>query len=352
MSAGRQDDLTILLGRVGEQYADPDDWRALIRAGRLRRVDSIAVRRPAGTTYQRADTVPELAALFEEHETAPAGGLPLVSAPSVAPTLPSTAVPPVRTDPVAARPEPGRQETAPAAPELARTIRPDPLRSSPRPADVRRPAPPPSSERPRRRKNGCGLGGLVLMAALGLAAFQLTRCAAGEGAITSADDRVTVYASRETRVRPEPVTGNTPLGLVARSDRLSGEWTTGKDGRSRWLRVAEGRYDGAYVWGANLATDAPPRLRETIDADWRVRTAGPVRAAPRTSAEPLTEVEAGQSLRVAGRVNDDWVEVLRSGGGVGYAAADLFETPSGSGVGGGEVLSVEVVDSPPPPPSL
>jgi hypothetical protein len=60
--AGRPYDL---IGRVGEQYADPDDWRALIRAGRLRRIDSIAVRRPGGTAYQRAEEVPELLALFD-----------------------------------------------------------------------------------------------------------------------------------------------------------------------------------------------------------------------------------------------------------------------------------------------
>jgi hypothetical protein len=143
------------------------------------------------------------------------------------------------------------------------------------------------------------------------------------------------------------VTGNTPLGVVGRGDRLKGEWTTGRDGRSRWLRVTDGRYDGAFVWGANLATAAPPRLKQSVEADWRVQKGGPVRAAPQATAETLTDVQAGQSLRVAGRVDDDWVEVLRTGGGVGYAASDMFGTASASD-SGEEVLSVEVVDSPPP----
>jgi hypothetical protein len=180
MSAGRQDDLIILLGRVGEQYADPDDWRALIRAGRLRRMDSIAARRPTGTTYQRADAVPELAALFEEEEATPraaASPAPPTAPPVITPLPRSTAVPSVGAEPAGRSAEPSRRPAEPSPVEPVRPPRLEPTRAPPRPADVRRPEPAASMDRPRgRRRNGCGLGGLVLMGVLGLAAFQLTRC--------------------------------------------------------------------------------------------------------------------------------------------------------------------------------
>jgi hypothetical protein len=182
------------------------------------------------------------------------------------------------------------------------------------------------------------VGTLVLLAALGFGAVQVVRCAGdGGGSVTTAGETVTVYATRETRVRPEASgTGNEPLGLVERGDRLRGSWTTGLDGRSRWLSVSEGRHEGAYVWGANLTGAAPPRLAEVVDAEWTIRTAGQVLDAPKRGAAVLGDVAAGRKLRVTGRVNDDWVEIARNGGGVAYADATLFETPSGKTAAHGE----------------
>jgi hypothetical protein len=337
MNAGPQDELTILIGRVGEQYADPDDWRALIAAGRLRRFDSIAVRRPIGTVYQRAEDVPELAALFDAFDA----GAP--------PPPPSRAPEPVAPEPTVAAPAvPVSPTREPVRVEPARARRAPPPLPPPRPADVRKPSPPPAifPPEPRRKRGGGGrIGTLVLLALLGFGAVRVVRCAGEDGPVTAARDTVIMYATRETRIRPEPVTGNKPLSTAARGDRLVGEWTVGTDGRSRWLQLTQGRNTGGYAWGVNLAERAPPRLSEVVSAEWRTQAAGRLLAAPKVDADVLAEIGEGQRLRVAGRVGDDWVEIVRSGGGVGYAEATLFETPSGveAAPAEEETLSVDVV---------
>jgi uncharacterized membrane protein YhaH (DUF805 family) len=56
--------LTIYVGQAGEKYSDPEDWRDLVREGRLRAETVIALRRGGELLHQRAGEAPELASLF------------------------------------------------------------------------------------------------------------------------------------------------------------------------------------------------------------------------------------------------------------------------------------------------
>ncbi len=65
---------------------------------------------------------------------------------------------------------------------------------------------------------------------------------------------VRVRVQRQANVRSVPsATGNRPVGSVAVGAILDGEWVSGTDGQSRWLRMrSENGVDYVYVWGANL----------------------------------------------------------------------------------------------------
>jgi hypothetical protein len=68
----------------------------------------------------------------------------------------------------------------------------------------------------------------------------------------------TLYATRLAHVRNAPTSiGTAILGDVQRGDALNGSWVVGRDGVTKWLKIA--RTDGSFgfVWGNNLSAVTP-----------------------------------------------------------------------------------------------
>lgn len=109
-----EDGPVVLLGQ-GEQYADPADWRELIRTRRIRRGVELPVRRHGLTTLRRPEDVPELVAVLDAVDPPgpPSQTVASLERPPAA-SAPATAVPPS-----AARPATRAGVSAPAAPATA-----------------------------------------------------------------------------------------------------------------------------------------------------------------------------------------------------------------------------------------
>ena len=106
----------VLLGQ-GEQYDDPDDWRELMRARRIRRGVEVAVRRDGLTALHRPENVPELAAVLDAVD--PPGPPSATAVPTSAPpSRPATTVGGASTiaDGVLTGAPPGAPPPAPGAP--------------------------------------------------------------------------------------------------------------------------------------------------------------------------------------------------------------------------------------------
>ena len=109
----------VLLGQ-GEQYADPDDWRELIRTRRIRRGVELLIRRDGVTTLLRPEEAPELAAVLDAVDPPwpPSQAAPPAAGPPGRPPSPS---PPVSSVPLSPRPAAprGMRPTSPSTPSAA-----------------------------------------------------------------------------------------------------------------------------------------------------------------------------------------------------------------------------------------
>jgi stress response protein SCP2 len=97
---GGGDDLTVYVGDAGEKYSDLDDWRDLIMEGRLLPGSTVPIRRAGALSHQAAKDVPELKVLFDQHRPEPIATSP-APAEAKPPSAPAAAkVTPERTNPV------------------------------------------------------------------------------------------------------------------------------------------------------------------------------------------------------------------------------------------------------------
>lgn len=145
----------VLLGQ-GEQYEDPDDWRELIRARRIRRGLELSVRRDGVTTLVRPEDVPELAAVLDV----------------VDPPGPPSQIPPTPSAPARA---PGT-----AVPLAGGERRPDPAARSVEPAEAAEGAPPPSRTLPTAAPRR-GWRPALLLVAIGVGALLVLRLCSADG---------------------------------------------------------------------------------------------------------------------------------------------------------------------------
>ena len=135
----------------------------------------------------------------------------------------------------------------------------------------------------------------------------------------------TLWVTRITRLRDAPTSdGSSVIATLGRGDQLSGEWIMGRDGETPWLRVNWEDGQG-YAWGANLSEVNPPRIIRDVSGNWQLAPGAIVRAQPRDDAREVDRVSTATPVDVVGLVADDWVEIARASGGVGYVRPAQFQ---------------------------
>jgi len=137
----------------------------------------------------------------------------------------------------------------------------------------------------------------------------------------------TVWVTRTTRLRDNTTAdGSQVLSDLTRGERLEGKWVMGSDGETPWLETEwQGRT--AYAWGRNLAATELPVLTEPMQGERLLATGAIVREGPADASEVLDTVSASTEVEPVGGVGNGWVEIARSGGGVGYVKASDLSHP-------------------------
>ena len=240
--------VSIFVGRRGARTSDTSEWRALIRDERLRRTDTVAVRREGETTWMPAGEVPELKALFDEVAVEPT---PVAAPPPAAPfeepiappidayVLPATYAEdhPAEPHDMTAPPGFGSESATPAVPVTPR----------------------PGAE--PRKGGGCATAFWLLLVVVGIIVFLAVRSCQGPtspyGPVAGTEAEaatVTRYAARDLNVRDRVSTEATIVGRLRRGEPVVGRWV----GRDRdWLEVTEGEFLGRYIYAANLSANPP-----------------------------------------------------------------------------------------------
>ncbi len=184
-------------------------------------------------------------------------------------------------------------------------------------------APPPA---PAPANRGVMIVAAVAIAAsLVITAYVLVIAPTGSGADTEqATAQIqTRFVTAKANIRNRPaVTGSAIVGQVERGARLTGALVPGPDARYPWLELADGR---GFVSSVNLAAQAPPALaRSFADVAWFAEGRTVLLAAPYESSSPVETIADRARVILTGVTGNGFVEVKRSGGGVGY-----FRAPDG-----------------------
>lgn len=327
--------VSIFVGRRGARTSDPEEWLALIRDERLRRADTVAVRRDGDTVWAPAGDVPELRPLFDQVERE-AGGpppRPLPAAPSEAPTAPPDHhVLPAGFGPLNPDAEDKTATAVAAAGGFGSEGEPPPPTKSAK----RAPAP----QRPARR-GGCAtavwvsllvLGGLLFLALRGCGRDEATRRSSETAAAIASAEPVDRFVTRTSRVRTAPsATSAPPVGQLTRGEAVTGVLTADpNDSSIVWMRLTRGRWADRYVWAANLDAQPPPRLLGGPSGLRIVASRGDSLIRPDRGADRLSRLSPGDRIRVAGSVGGGWLEVLRPSGGVAYIREDALRPEGGA----------------------
>lgn len=128
------------------------------------------------------------------------------------------------------------------------------------------------------------------------------------------------YVVADANVRDKPTAGgSTVTGKIARGTKLDGALEIGLDGKSQWLKLADG---SGYIGAVNLSTSEPPKLSKVMnDQKWTASRTIELRAQPDTSSPLLETVESGGLITLAGLTDTGFVEAKLPKGGVGYFLA-------------------------------
>lgn len=310
----------------------------------------MAARRGGETSYVRAGDIPELQPLFGQSNSAAGrkGQLERDTAPSLG--SPPSSAPPDGPGPGSGPPQPP-QAAVMGAPER----QPPPLatmasaRSST--AQPISPAAPKTPRTPETSKSGlkgfliwagfCSLLLITLVAVFGNRTSQTPQDQVSETTSTGTlppipsqystpyGQPANAYITRQTFVRNSPASGGVAVGELLRGEYVTGTWSVGSDGISRWLRLNSGRFVDQYLWSENLSEVAPPTLAQTLSGTLTVERSSQLLARPADGSALLTTLSPGTRVQVSGETYDGWVEVLRPRGGVGYARSATF-TPEES----------------------
>lgn len=139
--------------------------------------------------------------------------------------------------------------------------------------------------------------------------------------------RQTVWVTRTTRLRDMPTAdGSQVLSDLTRGQRLEGKWIMGSDGETPWLET-EWQGQTAYAWSRNLTDAELPTLTEPMEGERLLAAGAVVRERPNDSTEALDTLTASTEVEPVGGVGNGWVEIVRTGGGVGYVKASELSFP-------------------------
>ncbi len=174
------------------------------------------------------------------------------------------------------------------------------------------------------------VGGAIAALALLVAAWThrydwlgLERPAAPAGAMPDAGQEAQLYVIADANVRERPTAQGTGIkNKIARGTRVTGKMQTGEDGKSLWLKLADG---SGYVGAVNLSGTEPPTLSRLFnDGEWYPTRPIELRAAPNMSSVVLDTAPLGTPLILAGLTDTGFAEAKLKKGGVGYFLASGF----------------------------
>lgn len=125
------------------------------------------------------------------------------------------------------------------------------------------------------------------------------------------------YAAADAIIRTRATKYDSPQkGIIPRGQQISGYVETGVDGKSRWLRLRDGR---GYVGMVNLTSTARPALAFRLDnRKWYMEAANTLYESPSEGGNVLAQLPVNEEVVLAGVTDNGFAEVKRSSGGVGY----------------------------------
>jgi Double zinc ribbon len=174
------------------------------------------------------------------------------------------------------------------------------------------------------------VGGGVIALALVVAGWThryewlgLERPMATAGTMPAEGEQAALYVTADANVRDKPTARGTSIkSKIARGTRLTGTMRTGEDGKSLWLKLADGT---GYVGAINLSGKPPPTLSRLFnDGEWFPTRPLELRAAPDMSSAVLETAPLGAPLVLAGLTDTGFAEAKLKRGGVGYFLAAGF----------------------------
>lgn len=127
------------------------------------------------------------------------------------------------------------------------------------------------------------------------------------------------YAVADANIRDKATTVGTQIvGKLLRGTAASGTVITGADGTTQWLELADGK---GFVAMSNISETQPPQIVKPLgDRIWIADAPIDLWAQPDAAAPVLDRVAAGTALTLYGLTANDYIEVKRPKGGVGYIA--------------------------------
>lgn len=133
---------------------------------------------------------------------------------------------------------------------------------------------------------------------------------------------VDFYATRQAIVRDGPTTAGTQdLGVLERGSRIQGTLVTGATTDAFWLKIASGRFAGAFVSNTSLSPEPRPPVRNVVNADLTISYPTELLGAPGDQNALIETLEPPLTVHVYAEVEGGWMEIQRRAGGVGYVAA-------------------------------
>ncbi len=122
--------------------------------------------------------------------------------------------------------------------------------------------------------------------------------------------------------------GSNIVTKLLRGTQVGGIMQIGTDGESRWFKLGDGR---GYIGAVNLSAVEPPKLAAILnDREWFPTGDLMLRASPSDSAAVLETIAAGTKVALAGLTENNFVEVKRPKGGVGYISATGLDLSASS----------------------
>lgn len=127
------------------------------------------------------------------------------------------------------------------------------------------------------------------------------------------------FAIADANIRAKATTVDAViLGKLLRGQTVSGVISTGEDGVTSWLKLAD---DKGFIAASNLSETEPPKLVKKLgDIAWTADKSITIYTEPVSGAAAYDTVKAGTPLKLFGLTANDYIEIKLKRGGVGYIA--------------------------------